>query len=109
MIKNKKKLYRVNDSEQFNLYSMYEHLKYIEIKMEEAPIGTYTSEQWSDFYNKLEEVQNLLNKAWYVGALVDWPTLKRIREIKEDRQFIRYNIALSSGCSEREAGDAFNL
>ena len=40
------KKYRVNESEHFNLYSMYDHLKCMEIDMEEAPAHTYTEKQW---------------------------------------------------------------
>lgn len=40
------KKYRVNESEHFNLYSMHDKLKCIEIDMQEAPAHTYTDEQW---------------------------------------------------------------
>ena len=50
-----------------------------------------------------------MEKAYCVGALVDWPTLKRIREIREERQLIRYNTCLAAGASEREAAQAFEL
>ena len=36
------KKYRVNESEHFNLYSMHDKLKCIEIDMQEAPAHTYT-------------------------------------------------------------------
>ena len=42
------KKYRVNESEHFNLYSMHDKLKCIEIDMQEAPAHTYTDEQWDD-------------------------------------------------------------
>ena len=50
-----------------------------------------------------------MEKAYCVGALVDWPTLKRIREIKEERQLIRYNTCLAQGTSEKDAAMAFEL
>lgn len=47
-----KKLYRVNESEHFNLYSMYEHLKCMEIDMQDGKI------QWDDaVLEKIEEVE----------------------------------------------------
>lgn len=96
------KKYRVSGSEHFNLMSMHDHLKCIEIDMIEGIIP------WdNEITDKIEEVEELLDKAYCVGALVDWPTLKRIREIKDERQFIRYNKALENGCSEKEAGYAF--
>lgn len=98
------KKYRVNSSELFNLQSMYDHLKALEIDMQEGITP------WdSSIEERIYEVQGLLDKAYCVGALVDWPTLKRIREIKEERQMIRYNIALSAGCSEEDAAFAFTL
>ena len=98
------KKYRVNGSEHFNLMSMYDHLKCIEIDMMEGIIP------WdNEIIDKIEEVEELLDKAYCVGALVDWTTLKRIREIKDERQFIRYNKALENGCSEKEAGYAFTV
>jgi len=98
------KKYRVNESEHFNLYSMYERLKVMEIEMEceERP--------WDDsIFDRIEEVENLMDKAYCVGALVDWPTLKRIREIQAERQMIRYNRCLTAGHSERDAAVAFQL
>ena len=85
--------------------SMYDHLKCIEIDIEEGD-SSYDEDEIS---KKLEEVEGLLEKAYCVGALVDWPTLKRIREIKNERQFIRYNKSLAVGVSEREAATAFEL
>ena len=101
--------YRVNESEHFNLYSMHDKLKCIEIDMQEAPAHTYSEEQWDDLHKRIEEVENLMEKAYCVGALVDWPTLKRIREIKDERQLIRYTTCLNQGTSEKEAALAFDL
>ena len=58
-------------------------------------------------YDRLEEVEDLLGKLHGVGSLVDWSTLKRICEIKAERQSIRYLCCLKSGMSERDAGEAF--
>lgn len=98
--------YRVNGSEHFNLYSMYEHLKCLEIEMVEE-YEKFTEEQFSELLDRIEEVEKLMDKAPHIGATVDWPTLKRIREIRDERNLIRYNIALKNGASEKEAGDAF--
>lgn len=103
------KKYRITGSEHFNLLSMYDHLKCIEIDMREAPAHTYTEDEWDSFYKKLDEVEDLLEIAKCVGAYVDWKTLKRIREIKEERQMIRYAKCLSQGTPEHEAALAFQL
>ena len=101
--------YRINESEHFNLYSMYDKLKCIEIDMQEAPAHAYSDEQWDDLQKRIKEVETLMEKAYCVGALVDWPTLKRIREIKEERQMIRYTTCLNQGTPEKEAALAFDL
>lgn len=98
------KKYRVNASENFNLHSMYEHLKCIEIDMIE---GTIPFDK--RILDRIEEVEDLLNKATFVGSLVDWPTLKRIREIKAERQMIRYATCLAQGTPENEAAQAFDI
>ena len=103
------KKYRVNESEHFNLYSMYDKLKCMEIDMQEAPAHTYNENQWNEIEKRLEEIENLMEKAYCVGALVDWQTLKRIREIKEERQLIRYNTCIAQGVSEKDASKAFDL
>lgn len=100
------KKYRVNGSEHFNLVSMYEHLKFVE---EATPAENFTQEQWSEIYSRIEEIEMLTEKAYCVGALVDWQTLKRIREIQQERQFIRYKTCLSQGTQEREAAISFEL
>ena len=58
---------------------------------------------------RIEEVKMLLKKAPCVGALVEWEVLKRIREIKDERQFMRYCACIANGDSEREASMAFNI
>ena len=97
------KKYCVNESEHFNLMSMYDHLKCMEIDAVETG-------KWPDGLEEhIEEVEMLLDKAYCVGALVDWPTLKRIREIKDERQLIRYGRSLAAGSNERDAALAFTL
>lgn len=103
------KKYRVSDSESFNLLSMYDYLKCMEIDMEEAPANSFTEEQWEEVERRISEVEDLIDKGGAVGSLVDWPTLKRIREIKEERQFIRYSRSLEAGTSEKDAAMAFEL
>jgi len=105
----KQKKYRVNESELFNLESMYEHLKCREDELREAPRGMVTTEMWDELYARLDEIESLMDKAYCVGALVDWQTLKRVREIKSERQWIRYNCSPAAGSSELEAGLAFDL
>ena len=97
------KKYRVNESEHFNLMSMYDHLKCMEIDAIETG-------KWPEgLEERIEEVEMLLDKAYCVGALVDWPTLKRIREIKDERQLTRYSRSLAAGSNERDAALAFVL
>ena len=98
------KKYRVNSSEHFNLYSMYEKLKCIEIDMDEGTIP-YDA----NILDRIEEVEKLMDSAPFVGSLVDWPTLKRIREIKEERQMIRYATCLAAGTPENEAALSFEV
>ena len=98
------KKYRVNSTEHFNLHSMYDHLKCIEIDMEEGTIP------WDDaVLDRLEELEDLMDKAPWVGSMVDWPTLKRIREIKDERHMIRYTTCLAAGAEERDAALAFEV
>lgn len=97
------KKYRVNESEQFNLTSMYEHLKCLEIEAQE-------NDDWDALEkveNRIEEVESLLDSAYCIGALVTWEQLKRIREIRDERNMIRYNIAIRNGVNEQDAGYAF--
>ena len=104
----KMKKYRVNESEVFNLQSMYEHLKCDEIYMNEN-IDDYSKKDFTALYERIKEVENLMDKAYCVGALVTWPELKRIREIKAERQLIRYATCLAMGTPENEAAIAFDL
>ena len=98
------KKYRINGSEHFNLFSMYEKLKCMEIDMDEGTIP-YDSK----IIDRIDEVEKLMDAAPYVGSLVDWPTLKRIREIKYERQMIRYAKCLADGTPENEAAMAFEI
>ena len=98
------KKYRVNSSEHFNLCSMYEKLKCAEIDMDE---GTVPYDK--KIVERISEVERLMDAAPCVGAQVDWPTLKRIREIKDERQMIRYATCLASGSSEKEAALSFEV
>lgn len=97
------KKYRVNESEHFNLMSMYDHLKCLEIYAREV-------NEWNVLEKKveerLEEVESLLESAYCIGALVTWEQLKRIREIRDEMNNIRYLTAIQNGASERDAGDA---
>lgn len=98
------KKYRINESELFNLESMYEHLMCMADEMK------YGDAEWDDsIFDRIEEVENLLDKTHGVGSLVDWPTLKRIREIQAERQIIRYNTCLAAGAKESDAAMAFQL
>jgi hypothetical protein len=98
------KKYRINSNEHFNLMSMYDHLKCVEIDMMEGIIP------WDDkVMDRIDELEDLLDKAYCVGALVDWDTLKRIREIKDERQLMRYNRCLQNGASEKDASLAFQV
>lgn len=99
------KKYRVNGSEHFNLHSMRDKL-YV---MRDSAIE---GRDWATVdlaEERIEEVEALLHKAPCVGALVEWETLKRIREIQAERQFIRYSICLANGDSESEAAIAFTI
>ena len=99
----KQKLYRVNESEHFNLMSMYEHL--LVMRDDARECGDIEAEETAE--GRIWEVEKLLDEAWCVGARVDWPTLKRIREIREERQNIRYAIAIAAGVNEQDAAYAY--
>lgn len=97
------KKYRVNDSEVFNLQSMYDHLVCMEIDAQEN--GDWDALE--EVEERIEEVKNLLESAYCVGALVTWPELKRIREIRDERNMIRYNKTIQNGADDQDAGYAF--
>ena len=98
------KKYRVNESEIFNLESMYTKLQVWADEMQQGE-----REYDETIYDRIDEVETLMNKAWCVGCLVDWPTLKRIREIKAERQTLRYAASLAAGHNERDAAIAFTI
>lgn len=102
------KKYRVNGTEHFNLFSMYEHLKCIEIDFEDGTIP-WDEKKYDELQDRIAEVEKLMDSAPCVGSFVDWPTLKRIREIKNERQMIRYATCIAAGDSESEAALAFEV
>lgn len=97
------KKYRVNESEHFNLMSMYDHLKAEMIDAEENSDW----QRYDELEVRLDEVNELLEDAYCIGALVTWTQLKRIREIRDERNTIRYQKAIESGCSEQNASYAY--
>lgn len=99
------KKYRVNGSEHFNLHSMRDKLYVMrDSAIEDRDWATVDLAE-----ERIEEVEALLHKAPCVGSLVDWATLKRIREIQAERQLIRYNICLANGDSESDAAIALTI
>ena len=102
------KKYRVNTSEITNLNSMYDHLKCME---EEMVMGEteFDETEWDELSDRMSEIEELMKQAYCVGALVDWPTLKRIREIKDERQGIRYGRCVAQGMSGSIASLAFEI
>ena len=99
------KKYRVNGSEHFNLHSMRDKL-YV---MRDSAVDDRDWETADLAQERIDEVEALLHKAPCVGSLVDWPTLKRIREIQAERQLIRYSICLANGDCERDAAIALTI
>lgn len=99
------KKYRVNGSEHFNLHSMRDKL-YVWRDTAREDRDWETEEEMQ---KRIDEVEALLDKAPCVGSLVDWPTLKRIREIQSERRYIRYRTCLEAGDSEEDAAIAFQV
>lgn len=99
------KKYRVNGSEHFNLVSMRETM-YV---LRDDAVDEREWEKADFFDERIEEIENLLEKAPCVGALVEWETLKRIREIQSERQMMRYIRCLANGDNEKEAAIAFTI
>lgn len=101
------KTYRVNESEHFNLMSMYDHLmaraEMLRDDPDADPIGLEALE------NRADEVAGLLGKAYCVGARVTWPVLERIRAIQQERREIRYATCLAAGVDEPAAAIALTL
>lgn len=80
-----KKRYRVSSNEHFNLMSMMDKVM---VQVYEARENG-TIEEMEAAEARMDEMNNLLEKAPCVGALVDWPTLARIREIAATRETMR--------------------
>ena len=96
------KKYRVIDSEHFNLLCLSDNLNCREFRARENnDCGALEKVE-----ERIEEVESLLESAYCIGALVTWPQLKRIREIRDERNTIRYNIAIRNGASDQGAGYA---
>lgn len=70
------KKYRVNESEHFNLYSMHDKLKCIEIDMQEAPAHTYTDEQWDEVQEKNQRSRGAYGKGVLRGRIGGLANLK---------------------------------
>lgn len=103
------KKYRVNASEYTNLCSMYDRLKCDEIDMSEAPRGSYSDTDFDKLEARISEIEKLMEEAYGVGALVEWKVLSRIREIKQERQLIRYRNSIALGASQKDANMAFEI
>lgn len=99
------KKYRVNGSEHFNLVSMREKL-YVQ-RDDAVDNRDWDAADIAD--ERIQEIEALLRKAPSVGSLVDWQTLKRIREIQSERQMIRYQTCLAAGDNEKDAAIAFTI
>lgn len=103
------KKYRVNASEYTNLCSMFDKLKCKEIDMEEAPKGSYSDTDFAELEARISEIEELMEVAYGVGAAVEWKVLARIREIKKERQLLRYQNSLAQGATQINAGMAFEI
>lgn len=101
------KTYRVNESEHFNLMSMYDHLMaQVEMLRDDPDADPVELEALE---NRADEVSELLDKAYCVGARVPWPVLERIRVIQQERREIRYATCLAAGVDEPAAAIALTL
>lgn len=101
------KTYRVNESEHFNLMSMYDHLMaQVEMLRDDPDADPVELEALE---NRADEVAELLDKAYCVGARVPWPVLERIRAIQQERREIRYATCLAAGVDEPAAAIALTL
>lgn len=87
-----KKRYRVSSDEHFNLMSMMDKVM---VQVYEArENGSFEEQEAAEA--RMDEMNELLEKAPYVGALVDWPTLARIREIAVARETMRDQICAAA-------------
>lgn len=103
------KKYRVNASQYTNLCCMYDKLKCEEIDMLEAPRGSNNNADFEQLEARISELEYLMREAYGVGALVEWKVLSRIREIKQERQQIRYENALASSTTRKYANMAYEI
>ena len=103
------KKYRVNASEYTNLCSMYDRLKCMEIDMLEATKDSYSDTDFAELEARISEIEQLMEVAYGVGALVEWKVLSRIREIKQERQLLRYHTSIACGSSQKHANMAFEI
>lgn len=104
------KTYYCNSSMKFNLDSMYTHLQILRYDFESGDL-TGTVEccgrkvDRDTIYDLCDEVADLLGKA--VGGKVTGKEYGRIREIAEERQWMRYFSCINHGMSENDAAYAF--
>ena len=75
--------YSVTTNEFANLNSMYDHLKRMEKEMLMNPSSEFDETELNKLSDRISEIEELMKKAYCVGALVDWPTLKRIIQVTE--------------------------
>lgn len=101
------KKYRVNESEHFNLMSMYDHLMVQRDALRDDPAADPA--ELDTVEARIDEVSGLMDKAYCVGAMVTWPVLSRIREIQAERQHIRYSRCLAAGMNEQDAAVALTM
>lgn len=87
-----KKRYRVSSDEHFNLMSMMDKVM---VQVYEArENGSFEEQEAAEA--RMDEMNDLLEKAPCVGALVDWPTLARIREIAVARETMRDQVCAAT-------------
>lgn len=105
---SKPKLYRVSESELFNLQSMYDHLlcQRDVLRLSDTPDA---DAQLDEVESRIAEVEQLMDKAYCIGALVTWPELSRIRTIQQERREIRYATCIAAGACEADAAIALTM
>lgn len=75
--------YSVTTGEFTNLNSTYDHLKRMKEKMLMNPSSEFDKTKLDELSDRISEIEELMKQAYCVGALVDWPTLKRIIHVTE--------------------------
>ena len=98
---NGKKYYPVSERLLFGLESMYEKC----MTWYECEFERFTDEQLDLIWDKKERCEELLNIARSTGY-VDGKTFGEIKEITEEREWMRYRRCIESGMSERDAAYA---